>query len=138
MSITVSTAKIIGKERKEIIQTVQKQIKEAALQITEQVFMAFLEEEVTAQLGREKGSPRRVSDQPRTINWKCRHCGCQDANQFTRDGHYRRTLETELGHIDQLRVPMLECQNCYHDVICQFSILDKFQRFWVDLEQDAF
>ena len=138
MSITVSIAKIIGKERKEIIQTVQKQIKEAALQATQRVFTAFLEAEVTAKLGREKGSPRHVSDQPRTMNWKCGHCGCQDANQFTRDGHYQRTLETELGHIDHLRVPMLECQRCHHDVICQFSILEKFQRFWVDLQQDAF
>jgi putative transposase len=138
MSITVSTAKIIGKERKEIIQTVQKEIKEAALQTTQQVFMAFLEAEVTAMLGREKGIPRHVSDQPREIDWKCGHCGCQDANQFTRDGHYQRTLETTLGHIDQLRIPMLECQICRHDVICLFSIMEKFQRFWVDLQQDAF
>src|SRR5579864_1013853 len=97
MSITVSTAKIIGKERKEIIQTVQKQIKEASLQITQQVFMAFLEAEVTAKLEREKGSPRHVSDQPRIINWKCKHCGCQDANQFTRDGHY--LLVTHLNQL---------------------------------------
>lgn len=138
MSITVSGGRIIGKERKEIIQTVQKQIKEAVLQATQQVIKAFLEAEVTAKLGREKGSPRRVSEQPREIDWQCGHCECQDANQFTRDGHYRRTLETELGHIDQLRVPMLECQCCHHDVICLFSILEKFQRFWVDLQQDAF
>jgi putative transposase len=138
MSITVSTAKIIGKERKEIIQTVQKQIKEAVVQATQEVIMAFLEAEVTAKLGREKGSPRSVSDQPREIDWKCGHCGCQNANQFTRDGHYRRTLETELGHLDQLRIPMLECQSCHRDVICQYSILEKFQRFWVDLQQDAF
>jgi putative transposase len=138
MSITVSTAKIIGKERKEIIETVQKQIQAAVLQTTQQVLLAFLEAEVTAKLGREKGSPRHVSDEPRTIDWKCGHCGCQDANQFTRDGHYRRTLETDLGHIDELRVPMLECQNCHHDVISKFSILEKFQRFWVSLQQDAF
>ena len=106
MSINVYNAKIIGKERKEIIQTVQNQIKEAVLQATQQVIMAFLEAEVTVKLGREKGSPRSVSDQPREIDWKCGHCGCQNANQFTRDGHDRRTLETELGHLDQLRVPM--------------------------------
>src|SRR5437763_5870105 len=138
MSITVSVDRIIGKERKEIIQTVQKQIKEAVLQVTQQVIVAFLEAEVTAKLGREKGAPRSVSDQLREIDWKCGNCGCQNANQFTRDGHYRRTLETEMGHLDHLRVPMLECQNCHHDVICQFSILEKFQRFWVDLQQDAF
>jgi len=118
MSITVSVDRIIGKERKEIIQTVQKQIKEAVLQVTQQVIVAFLEAEVTAKLGREKGAPRSVSDQLREIDWKCGNCGCQNANQFTRDGHYRRTLETEMGHLDHLRVPMLECQNCHHDVIC--------------------
>jgi hypothetical protein len=32
---------------------------------------------------------------------------------------------------------MLECQHCDHDIICAFSILEKFQRFWIDLEQDA-
>jgi len=138
MSITVSTAHIKGKERKEIIEEVQKQIKEAALQVSGQIVMACLEAEVTAQLGRAKGLPRPIGEQPREIDWKCAYCDCQDANQFTRDGHYRRTLETKLGHIDHLRVPMLECQNCHHDVICQFSILEKFQRFWVDLQQDAF
>src|SRR5438046_842102 len=138
MSISVSVDRIIGKERKEIIQSVQKQIKEAVLQATQQVIMAFLEAEVPAKLGREKGRPRQVSEHPREIDWQCGQCGCQDAKQFTRDGHYRRTLETELGHIDQLRVPMLECQYCHHDVICLFSILEKFQRFWVDLQQDAF
>ena len=138
MSITISTTRIQGEVRKEIIQEVQKQIKEAVLQTTGQVIVAALEAEVTGKLGREKGSPRNLGVEPRQIDWKCAHCGCQDANQFTRDGHYRRTLETELGHIDHLRVPMLECQNCHHDVICQFSILEKFQRFWVDLQQDAF
>lgn len=49
MSRTVSTASIKGKERKEIIEEVQKQIKEAALQASKQVIMACLEAEVTAQ-----------------------------------------------------------------------------------------
>src|SRR5947209_9763521 len=100
MSITVSAGPIIGKERKEILQTVQKQIKEAVLQATQQVIQAFLEAEVTAKLGREKGSRRPVSAQPHEIDWQCGQCGCQDAKQFTRDGHYRRTLETALGHIE--------------------------------------
>ncbi len=106
MSRTVSVARIQGKERKEIIENVQKQIQEAALQASKQVLMACLEAEVTAKLGREKGSPRPVSEQPRESDWQCGHCGCQDANQFTRDGHYQRTLETELGPIQQLPVPM--------------------------------
>ena len=32
---------------------------------------------------------------------------------------------------------MLECQHCQHDVICSFTILEKYQRFWLDLDQDV-
>jgi hypothetical protein len=134
MSIHISAESIQGKERKEIIEQVQTQIKEAVVQATRQVVMACLEAEVSAQLGREKGSRRRECEQPRQSDWKCGHCGNQDANQFTRDGHYQRTLETKFGHIDHLQIPMLECQNCHHDVICHFSMLDKFQRYWIDMQ----
>jgi len=48
------------------------------------------------------------------------------------DGHYRRNLETSWGHLEDLQVPMLECQQCQHDVICTLSILEKYQRFWLD------
>ncbi|GAC1566256.1 MAG: hypothetical protein NVS2B2_38950 [Ktedonobacteraceae bacterium] len=45
-------------------------------------------------------------------------------------------METGWGHMQHLQVPMVECQQCHHDVICTFSILEKYQRFWIDLEQD--
>jgi hypothetical protein len=32
---------------------------------------------------------------------------------------------------------MLECQCCGHDVVCSFTILEKYQRFWLDLDQDV-
>src|SRR5207245_5895265 len=88
-------------------------------------------------LGREKGQSRRVSAEPREIDWQCGQCGCRDANQFTRDGHYRRSLATGWGLVEGLQVPMLECQQCQHDVICSFAILEKYQRFWLDLDQDV-
>ena len=91
MSITVSVGRIIGKERKEILQTVQKQIKEAVLQASQQVITAVLEAEVTAKLGREKGRPRPVSEPPRESDWQCGHCGCQDAGSgsYEEDGPFQ-------------------------------------------------
>ena len=83
MSITVTVARFQGKQRQEIIQEVQKQMQEGALQAMKQVLSACLEAEVTAKLGREKGEPRRASSHEREIDWKCGHCGCQDANHFT-------------------------------------------------------
>lgn len=135
MSIQFLSGKLEGEKRKEVIQEVQKQLQEAVIEAIRPLLTEFCEEEQRAKLGREKRSPRRVSEQAREIDWQCGHCGCRDANQFTRDGHYRRALETGWGHIDGLQVPMLECQRCGHDVICTYTILEKYQRFWVDLDQ---
>jgi hypothetical protein len=137
MSIQFSPGKLRGQERREVVQAVQKHMQAVALQAITEVLMAFLEEEVTAKLGREKGKPRQVSSQAREIDWRCTNCGCRDANQFTRDGHYRRNLETGWGHVQHLQVPMLECQRCQHDVICEYTLLEKDRRFWLDLDQDV-
>jgi putative transposase len=32
---------------------------------------------------------------------------------------------------------MLECQGCQHDVVAHFAIWEKYQRFWLDLDQDV-
>lgn len=135
MSRQFLSGKLEGEKRKEVIQEVQKQLQEAVIEAIRPLLTEFCEEEQTAKLGREKRSPRRVSEQAREIEWQCGHGGCRDANQFTRDGHYRRSLETGWGHIDGLQVPMLECQRCGHDVICTSTILEKYQRFWLDLDQ---
>src|SRR6266851_494679 len=29
------------------------------------------------------------------------------------------------------------CQQCGHDVLCHFTILEKYERFWLDLDQDV-
>jgi hypothetical protein len=137
MSITFSQGKLQADEHKSIIQVVQKQAKAAALNAIRPVLMGFLEAEVTAKLGRAKGVPRQISSTARPIDWQCTSCGCRDAHQFSRDGHYRRNVETGLGHLEDLQVPMLECQHCQHDVICSFTVLEKFQRFWLDLDQDV-
>jgi len=135
MSIQFLPGKLQGEERKTIIQSVQKQLKEAALEAVRPLLTQFCEEEVTAKLGRGQRSPRQVSGQAREIEWQCGHCGCRDANQFTRDGHDRRSLETGWGQVEGLQVPMLECQRCGHDVVCTYTILEKYRRFWLDVDQ---
>jgi hypothetical protein len=37
-----------------------------------------------------------------------------------------------VGQLDVVRVPLLECQRCEHDVVAHFAILEKYQRFWLD------
>jgi putative transposase len=117
-------------------QAVQKQAKSAALAAVQSVLEAFLEAEVTAKLGREKGEARRMSSQTRVIDWTCAHGGCSDGKQFTRDGHDRRGLSTGWGYLSDLHVPMVECQQCQHDVVCHVAILEKYARFWMDVDQE--
>src|SRR5216683_7932607 len=137
MSIQFLPGKLQGEERKRIIQAVQKRLQEAAMEAIRPLLTQFCEAEVTAKLGRERGEPRRVSGHAHEIDWQCVHGGCRDANQFTRDGHYRRALETGWGHVEGLRVPMVECQCCGHDVVCTYTILEKYRRFWLDLAQQV-
>jgi putative transposase len=137
MSIPFVAGKLKGEERKAIIQGVQRQLQEAALGAIRPLLTEFCEEELTVKLGRGKREPRRVGGQAREIEWQCGACGCRDANHFTRDGHYRRALETGWGHIEGLRVPMLECQCCGHDVVCTETILEKYRRVWLDLDQQV-
>jgi hypothetical protein len=136
MSISFSQGKLSSDQRKDILDFVQRQVNLAALEAIRTVIEECLEAEVTTKLGREKGVPRKVG-QMREIDWSCGNCGCKDANQFTRDGHYHRDLETGWGHVGDLRVPMVECQICHHDVICHFAVFEKNHRFWLDLDQDA-
>ncbi len=137
MSRPFSPGKLQGEERKKVLQAVQKQAKVAACAAVKLVLEAFLEAEVSVKLGREKGEARRISSQERPIDWQCGSCGCANANYFIRDGHYRQKLETGWGHLSDLRVPMLECQQCQHDVVSHFAILEKYHRFWMDLDQDV-
>lgn len=137
MSIQFLPGKLKGEERKTLIEAVQKELKAAAIEAIRPLLTQFCEEEVSVKLGRQKGEVRRVSAQVRESEWQCGFCGCRDANQFIRDGHYRRALETGWGHVHGLQVPMLECQCCGHDVICRYTILEKYQRFWLDLDQQA-
>ncbi len=137
MTIHFQQGKLEEHERQAILEAVYQQAKGAASAAVKAVVEALLEAEVTAKLGREKGAVRHISGQPREVDWVCGQCGCADAQQFTRDGHYRRSLQTGWGSIENLRVPMLECQQCGHDVICHFTILEKYERFWLDLDQDV-
>ncbi len=120
MSIQFSQRKPKSEDCKQAIQTVQQQVQEAALAAITMILETFLEAEVSAKLRREKGEPRHVSGQAHEIDWYCRHCGCRDAKRFMRDGHYQRALATNWGVVKALKVPMLECQECGHDVICHY------------------
>jgi hypothetical protein len=78
-----------------------------------------------------------MSRTAREIDWRCGKYGSNDAHQMLRDGHYRRHLATGWGYLENIRVPMLEWAKCGHAVVIQWTILEKYARFWLDFEQKA-
>src|SRR5512135_1171401 len=104
MTIPFRQGKWEEAERQAILEEVYQQAKGAATAAVKAVVEAMLEAEVTAKLGREKAAVRHISAQSREVDWVCGHCGCCDAQHFTRDGHYRRSLQTGWGSIQDLRV----------------------------------
>jgi hypothetical protein len=67
MRIQFTQGKLKGEERKAVIEEIQQQLQEAALAVISSLLRLFLEEELTAKLGREKGEPRRMSVQAREM-----------------------------------------------------------------------
>jgi hypothetical protein len=80
MSIHISVESIQGKQRKEILEEIKQRAKEAALHVIKEVLEDGLEAEVEHQLGRKKGGTRCISRQPREIEWRCGHGGCQSVS----------------------------------------------------------
>jgi hypothetical protein len=70
MSRAFSQAKLKGEERRAILQAIETQMQQVIIGGVTQVLQEFLEQEVTAKLGRSKRSPRRMSSQARPIDWQ--------------------------------------------------------------------
>ena len=71
MSIQFSQGKLLGETRRNVLKAIQKEMQESAVKAIAGVVELFLEEEVTAKLGRKKGQLRRVTSQVRAIDWRC-------------------------------------------------------------------
>jgi hypothetical protein len=65
MGLLFSPGKLQGQERKKVLQVVQEQAKAAACTTIKPILEAFLEAEVSAKLGREKGESRLISGRER-------------------------------------------------------------------------
>lgn len=124
MSIPFSQGKLQGEERKSVLQAVQGHARIAARAAIKPVLEAFCEAEVSAKLGREKGESRRINGKPREIDWQCGYCGCTDANQFTRDGHYRRGRATRKSFF------WLSRRLCRHETSCFTGVSYPNMRRW--------
>jgi transposase-like protein len=116
--------------RREYVEELVAQIREQVRWIVARCIEEALEGEVTSLLGRQPYERRRPPGEE--IAAVCSHCGSRDAQDFRRDGHYPRYLDTAWGRL-KIRVPQLECV-CKGSVKVPFQTLRSRQRLWDDLE----
>lgn len=116
--------------RREFVEGLIGQINEQVRWIVARCIEEALEAEVTSLLGREWYERRQPPGEQTAA--QCNRCGSRDAQDFRRDGHYSRYLNTAWGRL-KIRVPQLECV-CEGSVKIPFQTLRSRQRIWDDLE----
>jgi transposase-like protein len=117
--------------RREYIEGLIAQIEESVRRVATRCIEEALEAEVTTLLEREWYERRRSRKRRRT-RARCQRCGSRDPQDFRRDGHYPRYLDTAWGRI-RINVPQVECI-CGGSVQIPFQTLQPRQRIWDDLQ----
>ena len=97
----------------------------------EAMFNSGLEVEVATHVGRSKGQ-HRASLTATVSPLLCPFCSRHMTLDFLRNGYYQRTLLTMWGWL-HLAVPRVECV-CGHCPPIPFSLLDRYDRLWSDLD----
>lgn len=116
--------------RGEFVERLIAQIEEQVRQVVARCIEEALGAEVDILLKRgwyERRKPKRR----RQSRARCKQCGSQDPQDFRRDGHYRRYLDTSWGRL-RINVPQVECI-CKGWVQVPFKTLRSRQRIWDDL-----
>ena len=116
--------------RREFVEELIAQIKEEVQWMVSRCLEEALEGEVTSLLGREPYERRQPPGQE--VAAECGRCGSRDGQDYRRDGHYRRYLDTGWGRLE-IRVPQLECV-CEGSVKVPYQSLRSRQRVWDDVE----
>jgi putative transposase len=93
---------------------------------------AMLEQELDGMLKRKRHHRYAGEADQWDGRMKCGKCGSQKREDFRRNGHYRRGLDTSYGHLT-IEMPQVECQ-CGGGVRVKYQTLQSRQRIWKDLE----
>ena len=116
---------------KSVLRALLDEVYQACQQQLERRLNQCLDEEVTTWLGRE-AHQRRDRQRRRQGQAVCRRCGSRRRQDFSRNGHRRRALQTLLGGLE-VWYPRVVCQ-CGGSVAMPSSLLAPYQRFWDDID----
>jgi putative transposase len=120
-----------AENRESFMEQLNRELVRVVRKVVSQSIEAVLEEEVTQVLGRQLYVRRKHSGAPESARARCNGCKSRAVQEFRRNGHRKRGLDTRWGHLE-LQVPQVECQ-CGHAVRVQYQTMERRQRIWDDL-----
>jgi transposase-like protein len=94
----------------------------------------ILESEIDRQLGRKRYVRRRRAKRQESKQY-CSRCRTHQRQNFRRNGHYQRYLETQWGRV-WMQVPQVKCI-CGGNVKNAFQTIRRGQRWWEDLKLEV-
>lgn len=133
VTISVSPLAVNSYERHEVFSGLWDGVTGIACGALRELVSGVLDDEVSHRLARGAYEPRHRSGDA-TVPWKCHRCGADNASQLKRNGHYRRQLQTTLGTIKDIRVPMVRCVGCGAAANVEFAALRKHKQMWIDVD----
>lgn len=123
-----------SKEKGEYVRGFIEEMKGGVKEVIKRCIEAQLEAEETKILEREHHRRRKRMKARGESEAYCQRCGSRKVNQFQRNGHYRRGLDTSWGHIE-IEMPQVRCE-CGGSVRMPYRVIRHRQRIWDDLEWD--
>src|SRR6056297_1438371 len=135
-TLSIEAVDVNCSDRREVFEAVMAEVTDQAAVTAEAMINLIVDEEATEALGREHRAPRSASGDTQ-LPWACHGCGTTLARDFERNGHYRRGMQTTVGQLDNVQVPMLRCTECRSAADAQFSVLRKHKQLWLDVDAEA-
>ncbi len=134
--LSVEAVDVNCSDRQKVFEAVMAEATDQAAMTTGVMINLIADEEATEALGREHRAPRSASGDTQ-LPWACHGCGTTLARDFERNGHYRRGVQTTVGQLENVQVPMLRCTECGAAADAEFSVLRKHKQLWLDVDAEA-
>jgi len=134
--LSVEAVDVNCSDRRKVFEAVMAEATDQAALTAGRMINLFSDAEATEALGREHRAPRSASGDTQ-LPWACHGCGTTLARDFERNGHYRRGVQTTVGQLENVQVPMLRCTECGAAADAEFSVLRKHKQLWLDVDAEA-
>jgi transposase-like protein len=124
----------LHEKRADYLEEVEEELGRAVKEVIKSSLERLLEAELEHMLRRAHYRRRKKIARHETDHGKCNRCQSRNVQNYRRNGHRWRELDTKWGHM-RIGVPQVECV-CGGAVHVNWQLLKDRQRIWDDVEVD--